>query len=1241
MSIDLTKLTIYVPNNSVIDSPDGTGEDTTQPFSYTSWLEQVGMGLSSDRDYTTEYNKYIKSWNQFKELSRKQSDISGRYKQLLKNIALNYTTPEEKRFLSNIDYDKPWHVSAATSFFSKKIKEIALYYSDARQQIRQSSIRNMSSGSVKSIEQYTYNEISNAISERELLGGVLMSDESKYNRKNVVNIVEKFEIEDDVKYSTQINFDKDLFIDIQQSIKNLLQECLPVLQIADGLSFSVSEEVSVTDENISLLGFENFIDYEKDADKLSILTLKEYVPKLVGTDMSILSGGTLETLFEGEMKHRNILDRKLPGITTTTNSPKRTKNQLGDLYVPQNMGVLSYYSHAPIIDQPKTTSEPVVTFDLNRYGQGDLVTYFEDVSWVKADASNDGVAGDIIDAVGMPRFYSYRSAEDTQNQPTAGMSRHDDPVGFFEGDGNEDWANPDVFPPEAVNIYQINERQTTLLVGDEEMTEWGTDIFGNEYGLYKRTPAIPARVTQSGGVDDEYFTNSTCRIIDGGDSLRPRSRLWNIGVDYKIFEGGRRWDVDPKVEQRREMTPFEDLRQIEKFRRDDGTTFEAQEQHNAWDYQPNSTRTRMTIQQLTYHGFKKKGIEPVYDEQAYCGLFTDVACGAIDPSQIDCVTRDNYAFGTFSDIISTVGDQTFYVSTIQPVTATRDAFEAYINSDYDDMLTFKDDTYDNSVEILMNQDIDGNFFTDEGCFDEPAEYEYETDTQSEYFDVPTNISQTKYASIDQLEVNDATSYEQQSDTGRILFRSYNNTKILELSEVLLELTTSTGDAVGSDRVRFRDQIKGNQVLGFNVYYDVLVIQTLEFLYIERMNFDAENCLLLRSDFPGMLLRTSSDDVLVKSFKPYYNKNKHELICGFTSVHDVHDMKYVYPKIFHVDMNTIYTNQIFPNKDYTEGVQDYVLTDELSAFQYEQVDTPIISYNETIDSYSVSYTCKLSGGDQVTHGVCINDFEPDSLNFRMTDIMMNHSTPVTRYTTNLSKWEQKLLDKTILFRTNEIPIPYTTDTEYYYNLNSIIDNSSFKGYQIRLTFDTRTLPTQPESPKINKIVFDPGDGTEKVFNIRQIYTGFEPIDFDIGQIPDQSDFADPRRYQLTHDYYFNETGTYTPSITAVYANYKKLVVNMSFQVDPYTIESGFDSVKLIDTKTFSDPLGLNKQLLVLETQNPRYITHNILTKERYTNSNIVGYLNGVQYAGPYHVMSDGTRMTGDRHTPASQYLTINP
>ena len=99
--------------------------------------------------------------------------------------------------------------------------------------------------------------------------------------------------------------------------------------------------------------------------------------------------------------------------------------------------------------------------------------------------------------------------------------------------------------------------------------------------------------------------------------------------------------------------------------------------------------------------------------------------------------------------------------------------------------------------------------------------------------------------------------------------------------------------------------------------------------------------------------------------------------------------------------------------------------------------------------------------------------------------------------------------------------------------------------------------------------------------------------------------------------------------------KKLIVRIEVETEPYTIESAFDSIKLIQTKSFNDKLGRSKQLYVLESQNPRQITTAVTSKMNYTNSSIIGKVDGKLYAGPYHEMSDGSLMTQETHTPVSQ------
>jgi hypothetical protein len=416
---------------------------------------------------------------------------------------------------------------------------------------------------------------------------------------------------------------------------------------------------------------------------------------------------------------------------------------------------------------------------------------------------------------------------------------------------------------------------------------------------------------------------------------------------------------------------------------------------------------------------------------------------------------------------------------------------------------------------------------------------------------------------------------------------------------------------------------------------VLYIQTENYVYVEKIRFDDITGVLLKSDYESVLLRSdsSSRDMFIK---PFYNNDTHELMIGQTFTSTVDEKIFVHPYVYMIELNMMSVKQILPSDDTT--LDEYQLSDDLTNFQVEKIDTPILCYNRTIDLYTLSYSCKLSGAEDVCYGFCISDFEKSSTGYKVIDLTMNHTTIVKRRTSNRKPWENKVLSKSIRFNPDEISAPTDNDKTYTLSLSSIIQQV-FDGYQLDLTFVNGTLPVDSDGPKINQIIYDPGDGSDNVYLTRLIETGFEPIDFEIGDLPDQSDLHDPRRYDTQHQYVFTDrdVSIYTPSLTAVYANHKKLILNMNLEVEPYTIESGFDDIRLIDTKTFTDLTGHSKQLLVTETLNPRYISHTVITKSKYTNENVVGLVDGEQYRGKYHKMSDGTLMTGEFHNPASQTI----
>jgi hypothetical protein len=1253
MPYDTSKLALFLPKNSITTTDSEASFDNVKPFSYTEWLTQCGNEFGTQSNRSVEYNKYIRAWNEIKTSRKKYTTISEKYIYLIKNIALNYTTTEEKRFLQNIDYTNVRHVETALSFFSKKIKDISLYYSSARERIRQAKVKFSNPGGRHTLKNYIYDELIRISDERSIIGGINIKDSSPEKSKTIINIENIYElsVESD---EYEFEFDVEVFRDIQTAIRNVLNECSPMLEISEALTFQLEGDLAPTEENISLLDYENFIDYTKSSTKLNINTHDDFVTKITGSDMYILSGGEYSKLFSAENRSKNIYTPHDIKIKTKSRAKLKTKRQLGNLYVPRNLGTLTYYSLSPepeIID--KTLIDKIIA-DPNMYGTRGIITHKENVEWVKASAANDGLAGDIIGASIYPKFFSYRSDEEYKGITDLGVSRATDATGFFSGEGNLTWSNEDVFPREATNIYRIDERQETLFVGDYTAVKWYSDINGNQYALYKPTSPRSPGESIDGESEEEYRTNSVCQIIDGGGTLKKRSRLWEPGVAYKIIEGGRRWGIDPKVEQQRYPTPFEDLRQMAYILNESDVPILQLEEHNSFNLEPDSTRTRMLISPITYHGFKKQNKEPTYDSQAYCGLFTDLTCGQISPAELKCNILDSYAFGTFSEQLSTIDGQQYYMSDqYESTVVERDAYELYLNSSYVDVVGFNDVVVEtatgafSAAEILLNEDIDGNFFGDEVCDPSGAEYTYEVNRLAEYFDHVSSVSKSRFAEVPADVSNpQKTLHAKRSETvGKILFRSYNSMSIGDLSLFMSEIMQDTGEALGSDKRRFNDDVKAGKVVDFAVFYDTIMIRTHDFVYFEKINFSAETSKILKSKYPGVLVRVGDSlSPLDKSIKELYIPEQNVVLYGQTKTLEVDNKSYAYPIIHKLDLNSMHTTQIFPTKTNDNDPSLFALTDTLSGFHVEYIHTPILCYNETIDQYSVSFSCKIRDEqDNICYGVCIGDFEPNTLGYNMYDVYMYKTKTTTAIDEDINKWENKKTSLTYQFNPSEIPVNDVTDTYHTISLNGIFGGEPYRGYLLDVKFNLKTLPLPSTGRKINEIILDPGDGSEQKRITREIVTGEEEMNFDIGDIPDQSDFSDPRIAPMSHLYKFSDATvtSYTSTLSVVFADFTKLVLDMNLNVDPHTVESGFTDMVLIDTKTYTDSRGKSKQILTIETQDPRYVTNTAITKTRYSNSSVIGYVDGIQYTGAYHQMTDGTYMTGESHTPGSQYITVNP
>lgn len=1254
MSYDLTNIRFFKPENSIITSSDGEGADKSAPFSYTEWLTRVREDVTPENNMSGQYNKYVDQWNKTKNQDRNILTNKARYRTLLKNIALNYTTSEEKRFLTNLDYTNYRHVESAVSFFANKIKKISTYYADQRQYIKHSKKQYHSLGTKQSIIDRVRNEVPKLYEELQIKGDSQINvDLDRLEGVTIVSMDTLYDVTSPAPSSNSVEFDPDIFLDFEQAIENLLLECTPLLVLSDDLTFIMTGGVDVNQQNIELLECENFYNYQKRQTRLNLQLQPEFISSLAGADMMYLSGGELTPMLEATQPWRNVTQRGNASVHNLFIPLTKSASQLGNMSLPQSLGMLTFYSHKPELQLLDTSFTGVVS-DPYKYGPSsysgtlnNTIDHLEDVTWLKADISNDGLYGDIIASDRLPKFFGYTSETECRYLTYAGVSKQSDPYGFFRGDKNEDWANPDVFPePPASNIYEIDSRQESMLVGPDTVTKWSTDVFGNEYALFKKIRPLksPSEYVEDEN-PDEFVVTSTCQVIDGGNTMRDRPPLWTEFVDYKIFDGGRKGGNDPKIEQSLTMIPFEDLRRQVTLVTDDNQIITTLEQHNTWYMGPNATRTELEPTQITYHGFIYRGSQPIYDSQAYCGKFTDLSCGRVDPGSQECVVRDSYAFGTFTEPRVEIDGETYYISQSKPAeTVEQDAYEVYFNTDYD-LIDFTNYSDDPDINIYENDPLDGGAYTTEFCEELGAEIVYNEDTV-QYFNDSQDVSTTEFREPEEVEEPVNTYMEDKLSTGRAIFRSYNGKYIDNLYNIMSVVFDDFLYFKGSSREVVANQIRENKVQDMDIYNDVIVLQTETHLLIQKMNYEESTGKIQKSNLPDVLMKTCEPGSPIETnMKWCYNPGKYELVCGYMKRFVDGDKTQTHPVLFKVDLNTMHIAQMFPNNEHDQHDERlYTPQDELSEYQTEHVDKPIVCYNHKTDVYTLSYSCKLSGHEDVCFGFCISDYEIAGDTFRSLGVDLHHTSPVLRYVSQEDEWsEPKTADRFVRLPGFSMTTPTTaSDTTYKMSL-SATQGETIRDFEMNLTIELAGLPVNVNSKKINRIILDPGDGGDLQYIDRRISTGLENIDYDINKLPDQSDFDDPRRLNLTHNYMFNDGNQqfYTASLTAVYANYSKLVVSIDIETEPYSLESAFGTVRLIDTKTYLDNLGASKQMLVLETDSPRYVSHVTIEKSTYNNGSVVGFVDGSPYASEYHAMSDGSLMTGSSHGPGSRYITATP
>ncbi len=110
--------------------------DIDFPFSYKTWFESF-QGIIPGQEYN-QYNQYLVDWykNKAQTTTDKNLQLRLNYLQLLKQLQLFFPEQEVENWYNGVDINNDKELFLAIPYFAKKLKDIALYYLNLRENIK-------------------------------------------------------------------------------------------------------------------------------------------------------------------------------------------------------------------------------------------------------------------------------------------------------------------------------------------------------------------------------------------------------------------------------------------------------------------------------------------------------------------------------------------------------------------------------------------------------------------------------------------------------------------------------------------------------------------------------------------------------------------------------------------------------------------------------------------------------------------------------------------------------------------------------------------------------------------------------------------------------------------------------------------------------------------------------------------------------------------------------------------------
>lgn len=894
--------------DSVISSTDTSfTKDNTAPFSFLEFITNTGVDYSPEQ-YNKFYLYYLEQWAEYKNTvtSDRSVEFTNLYVDFLKEITLTYSTQQELKFLSRLDFSNPTDLDIAIPFYTEKIRQIILFYKDKRDTAKFAIERNKIKGTSLSIEKALFEKIYDYAftSQTNPTFSSLnysLSTLQAYLKIDILDFVdvysEYFDLPAGNDPFTLVNredIDTNLFFEDPFTVfrSNVFLTEIP---LAINTILSYSDACDPTNP-LALIRNEcenktGFTDAERTALKIS------YLKKYAGVDMHYIDTTTSPpltgVLFTADNPTANI--QNLQNIYTPTAPSNEIKllRDLGLFFKPDKTGIFQLNSNNYTYQVDRRRLEP------------NKVYIFP----------NPDVYGNV--SINMkeeyPLVFTYDNRPDIKNISSS----------FASGD-------PDVRSTDQTFSPYYSREQTTQrteakdasyslnfndLFNKGYITKYQTDIYGNEYALFKddfgqsfreieqlQTQPI-LNLLLNGHVFYDYeegYNFDYSAASSSGNTVR--SGLSTLTVNYPFPPSSPSLSASfilsgsPYYLYFREFAPYQELNYVGGF-------------------------TQTTADTKNYTGIYRDA-----------GGFTFVNGSELP----DPLSSDSPSYpGPDNNI--------FYYSLLVEAVKTKPS-TGVLETETTNQTIITESLLDlETAEPVV--DYNCGYFTD--TVELVNDYNY--GSRYKYYDNLLPNSETVVSSITGNDTYRAITYKNELQ-GKLFVKNATNSFSQPLSSALDVIFGKYSAAVQKEIY--------NSPKNIEIFYDNICVETDNYIVIDKIKYE-DGEYQLPSTKNNVFSRTSKD-LSVYSNKFYKEKDNTLIFCTIQQVNSLsaYNSKALYPNIYQYDLNTGLSKNLFPKStDLTTLSSAFNLSSIFTSdfnINIVNVEKPAITYNSFNDVYKITY-----------------------------------------------------------------------------------------------------------------------------------------------------------------------------------------------------------------------------------------------------------------------------------------------